>query len=246
VIPTDTRSRYSEQVVYLPECFQANDDERPIEHSLTRAECGLPDSALVLCCFNNTFKLSPPFFDIWLRLLERRPETVLWLLADRPIVQRNLRAYAGARGVDAERLVFAPRLPYARHLGRMALADLFLDTLPFNAGTTASDALWAGVPVLTCVGEAFAARMAGSLLKTLGLPELITHNVVEYEARALELTADVGRLGALRERLAHARTHAPLFDTARFTRHLERAYAHMYELHQSGLAPRSFQMPPLD
>jgi protein O-GlcNAc transferase len=258
VIPPDQREHYGEQVVYLPECFQANDDRRPVEHSLTRAQCGLPESALVLCCFNNTFKLSPPFFDIWLRILQQRPQSVLWLLADRPIVQQNLCAYATARGISAERLVFAARLPYAQHLGRLTLADLFLDTLPFNAGTTASDALWAGVPVLTCCGDAFAARMAGSLLNAMRLPELITQSLSEYEQRALELTdvADVSagrapgytaeRLRALRERLAQQRTRAPLFNTPRFTRHLERAYSHMHDLHQRGLSPQSFRVQALD
>jgi protein O-GlcNAc transferase len=246
VIPAGQREHYSEQVVYLPECFQANDDRRPIEHSLTRVQCNLPESALVLCCFNNTFKLSPPFFDVWLRLLQQLPNSVLWLLADRPIVQQNLCAYAAARGISAQRLVFAPRLPYAQHLGRLALADLFLDTLPFNAGTTASDALWAGLPVLTCAGEAFAARMAGSLLTALGLPELITYSLPEYEQRALELTADPERLTALRQRLTQQRTRAPLFDTARFTRHLESAYSNMYRTHQRRLPPHSFHVPALD
>jgi protein O-GlcNAc transferase len=171
---------------------------------------------------------------------------VLWLLADRPIVQQNLCGYAAARGISAQRLVFAPRLPYAQHLGRLALADLFLDTLPFNAGTTASDALWAGLPVLTCAGEAFAARMAGSLLNTLGLPELITHSLPEYEQRALELTSHPERLTALRQRLTQQRTRAPLFNTARFTRHLESAYTQMHHLHRQGLSPRSFHVAAFD
>jgi protein O-GlcNAc transferase len=202
----------------------------------------------VLCCFNNSFKLSPPFFDVWLwlRLLLQRPRSVLWLLADRPIVQANLCAYAAARGIDTRRLVFAPRVPYAQHLGRLALADLFLDTLPFKAGTTASDALWAGLPVLTCAGEAFAARMAGSLVNALGLPELITYSLEDYEQRALELTTDqAARLTSLRERLSQQRTRAPLFDTARFTRYLESAYARMHDLHESGAPPQSFHVPPM-
>jgi protein O-GlcNAc transferase len=196
----------------------------------------------VLCCFNNNFKLSPPFFDIWLRLLQQRPDSVLWLLAGQPVVLQNLCAYTEARGISAQRLVFAPRLPYAQHLGRLALADLFLDTLPFNAGTTASDALWAGLPVLTCSGDAFAARMAGSLLNTLGLPELVTHSLPEYEQRALQLTEHREPLRILRERLAQQRTRAPLFNTARFTRHLEHAYSRMHDLHQRGLPPQSFRV----
>jgi protein O-GlcNAc transferase len=245
-IPVAQRPHYAEQVAYLPECFQANDAQRVIEHTLNRAQCGLPESAPVLCCFNNSYKLSPAVFEIWLRLLQTVPDSVLWLLGDVEPVQRNLRTYATARAVSAERLVFAPRLPYAQHLGRVSLADLFLDTVPFNAGTTASDALWAGVPVLTCAGEPFAARMAGSLLTAVGLPELITHSLAEYEQRALELLQQPVQLAALRAKLARHRNTHPLFNTTRFCRHLESAYLNMWRRYQSGEPPESFTVAPLN
>ena len=186
VIPPQSRQYYAEQVVYLPECFQANDDRRVIGVAPTRALAGLPEHGLVLCCFNNNYKLSPALFAVWMRVLQATPGSVLWLLGDRDGTQKNLRREARAHGVEAERLVFGMSMAYTEHLGRLGLADLFLDTLPYNAGATASDALRTGVPVLTCVGEAFAARMAGSLLKTVGLPELITCSLEEYEGKALE------------------------------------------------------------
>jgi predicted O-linked N-acetylglucosamine transferase (SPINDLY family) len=244
VIPPEQREHYAEQVVYLPDCFQANDSQRAIETSLSRGDCGLPAAGPVLCCFNNTFKLTPQLFAIWMRLLQQVPHSALWLLGDTPFVQSNLQAKAAEHGVDPRRLVFAPRLTYAKHLGRLGLADLFLDTLPFNGGTTASDALWAGVPVLTCPGEAFAARMAGSLLQAIGLPELITHNLVEYEQLALQLLRDPQQLAQLRARLAAHRTTYPLFNTQRFCRHLESAYLHMHDRYQRGMAPATFSIAP--
>ena len=240
VIPPATREHYSEQVVYLPECFQANDDRCVIGPRPSRAEAGLPEHALVLCCFNNNYKLNPPLFEIWMRLLREVPGSVLWLLGDRPGTQANLLCEAAARGVEESRLVFAGRLPYAQHLGRLGLADLFLDTLPYNAGATASDALRSGVPVLTCAGEAFVSRMAGSLLRAVGLPELITENLSEYERVALELLREPRRLRDLRARLAQNLPQAPLFDTERFCRHLEAAYFTMHERAMQGLPPAAF------
>jgi protein O-GlcNAc transferase len=237
VIPPDSRQYYSEQVVYLPECFQANDDRCTVDPKPTRAEVGLPPEGVVLCCINNNYKLNPPLFEIWMRLLREAPGSVLWLLADRDSTQANLRREAAARGVNPGRLVFAGRMPYAQHLGRLGLADLFLDTLPYNAGATASDALRVGVPVLTCAGEAFASRMAGSLLKAVRLPELITHTLEEYERKALELIREPQVLGALRARLMESLAHAPLFDTARFCRHLESAYRTMHERAMQGERP---------
>ena len=170
VIPAQSRAHYSEQVVYLPDCFQADDDTRAIDPRWsTRAQVGLPDQAFVFCCFNNTHKITPEMFDVWMRLLARVPDAVLWLFAGGDIERRNLTLQAQHRGIAADRLVFAPRLPYAQHLGRLKLADLFLDTLPFNAGTTASDALWGGLPLLTCAGDSFAARMGGSVASGRGL-----------------------------------------------------------------------------
>ena len=238
VIPEAARPHYAEQVVHLPECFQGNDDRRVIDpQPQTRASHGLPEKSFVFCAFNNTYKLSPEFFDIWMRLLAAVPDSVLWLASTDASVQRNLRAEAERRGIAPERLIFSPRIRYAEHLARLQLADLFLDTLPFNAGTTASDALWAGVPVLTCAGRAFSARMAGSLLRALGLPELITGSLAAYEARALELAANPASLSELRARLASNRTTHPLFNTRRFTRHLEQAYLAMQQRVEAGLPP---------
>jgi predicted O-linked N-acetylglucosamine transferase (SPINDLY family) len=230
VIPEAARSHYQEQIVYLPDCFQANDDKRQIaEYTPSRAEAGLPDAGFVFCAFNNVYKFTPAMFEVWLHLLQAVPGSVLWLAAETPCVRRNLTAEATRFGVAADRLVFSPRVPYPEHLARMRLADLFLDTLPFNAGTTASDALWAGLPVLTCAGEAFAARMAGSLLQTIGLPELVTCNLAEYEALALELATSPTRLAEIRTKLANNRDTSPLFDTDRFCRNLESAYQGMWD-----------------
>jgi predicted O-linked N-acetylglucosamine transferase (SPINDLY family) len=243
VIPPTQVRDFSECVVYLPDCFQANDDQRVIGERTTRADAGLPDGAFVFCCFNNSYKLNPAMFDIWMRLLDRVPSSVLWLVGAGAAVSDNLRREAMNRGIDTGRLVFAPRRPYAEHLGRLQLADLFLDTLPFNAGTTASDALWAGLPVLTCAGEAFAARMAGSLLQAVGLPELITHSLAAYEAKALELAQQREMLQGLRRRLAEKRREAPVFDTDRCRRSLESAYVEMWQRHERGQGRMSFAVP---
>lgn len=246
VIPQPARRHYTERVVYLPDCFQGNDNRRAIAPDAPgRVEAGLPEQGFVFCAFNNLHKFNPPLFDVWMRLLRTVPGSVLWIVADAPVVRQNLAAEAGRRGVGAQRLVFAPRIDYAQHLARLRLADLFLDTLPFNAGTTASDALWAGLPVLTCAGESFAARMAGSLVTAVGLPELITRDMGEYEALALKLATTPDLLADIRSRLARNRTSAPLFDTARFTRHLEAAYLTMHERRQRGEAPVAFSVAPV-
>ncbi len=175
---------------------------------------------MVFCCFNSTYKITPEIFDLWCRLLKSCPNTVLWLVSESEAAQANLSREARIRGVDPKSLIFAPRLIYAEHLARMQLADLFLDTLPFNAGTTASDALWAGLPVLTCAGEAFAARMAGSLLHAIGLPELVTDTFEAYEQMARRLATQPDALAVLRARLAANRTALPLFNTRSFCRNL--------------------------
>lgn len=247
VIPERARQHYAEQIAYLPECFQANDDKRAVAERVPgRAELGLPESGLVFCAFNNTYKLTPDFFALWMRLLDAVPDSVLWFADDNPDVQQNLRAEAAKHGVAPQRLVFSPRIKYADHLARLAQADLFLDTLPFNAGTTASDALWAGVPVLTCAGEAFSARMAGSLLHAMDLPELVTHCLEDYERQALSLASNPEKLKELRNRLASKRTTMPLFNTARFCRHLEAAFENMWARFQRGEAPMSFALAPID
>jgi predicted O-linked N-acetylglucosamine transferase (SPINDLY family) len=230
VLPEIEQQHWTEKVVYLPDCYQVNDAGRAIaEHTPTRAEAGLPERAFVFCCFNNSYKILPRMFDVWMRLLRELHGSVLWLLEDNAGARVNLEREARARGVDPARLVFARRLPHAGHLARHRLADLFLDTLPCNAHTGASDALWAGLPLVTCAGSTFAGRVAGSLLHAVGLPELATRSLAEYEALALQLAGDRGRLRQLRERLAANRGAAPLFDTERFRQNLESAYRAMWQ-----------------
>ena len=243
LIPEEHRSGYGERIVYLPECFQANDDRRPIApQTPTRAQMGLPATGFVWCSFHGSYKLNPALFDIWARLLRAVPDSALWLVGSTPAAVANLRREAQARGVDPARLVFAESLPYSRHLARLSLADLCLDTFPFNGGTTASDALWAGVPVVTCAGQSFAARMAGSLLHALGMPGLVTHSPQDYEQLALRLAKAPDRLAELRAVLAHQRHASPLFDTDRFRRHLEAAYFAMAERQRSGLPPSTLMI----
>jgi protein O-GlcNAc transferase len=244
IIPDGRQSSCSEAVVYLPDCYQPNDRQRVIGDTPTRAEAGLPETGFVFCSFNNNYKITPEIFDVWMRLLRRVEGSVLWLLAGNPASLRNLRREAEARGVAPERLVFAPRVALPAHLARHRLADLLLDTVPCNAHTSASDALWAGLPILTCPGEAFAARVAASLLHAVGLPELVAPTLGDYEALALALAQNPGRLAALRAKLARQLETAPLFDTDRFRRHLEAAYETMWSRHQQGLPPAGFAVPP--
>lgn len=238
IIPAESLPYYSERVIYLPDTYQANDRRRPIaEQRFSRAELGLPPDGFVYCSFNASYKITPPMFDVWMRILARTPGSVLWLLQDSVTVARNLRAEAEARGVDAQRLRFANRLPLAEHLARHRAVDLFLDTLPYNAHTTASDALWAGVPIVTCMGETFASRVAASLLTAVGLPELITSTLAQFEQLAVSLAQDPMRLATLRATLERKRPKAALFDTPRFVRHLESGYTEAYERYRSGAAP---------
>ena len=238
VIPQAQQAHYAEEVVYLPDTFQANDTRRPqAGRSPSRAEAGLPGEGMVLCSFNSSYKIAPAMFDVWMRLLRQIDGSVLWLAGGNASLEANLRRDAQVRGVAPARLVFAPRAAYAEYLARCPLADLVLDTLPFNGGTTTSDALWAGVPVLTCAGEAFAARMAGSLLTAIGLPELVTSTLDAYEALALRLAGDPALLAATRQKLARNRDTSPLFDTDRFRRSIEAAYTTMWERHQRGEGP---------
>jgi predicted O-linked N-acetylglucosamine transferase (SPINDLY family) len=230
LIPAEQRRHYSEKIIYLPDSYQVNDDHRPIAASPScRADLGLPDRGFVFACFNNSYKISAQEFDIWMRLLHRVEGSILWLLAASGIAEANLRREAERRGIAADRLVFAPRLPQAEHLARHAAADLFLDTFHVNAHTTASDALWAGLPLLTMAGKGFVARVAASLLRAIGLPELIVETPQDYEQRALDLATDPVRLAALRERLAANRATMPPFDTARTTRQLEAGFATAFD-----------------
>ncbi len=246
VIPEAHQAHYTEKVVYLPDTFQANDSQRRIaEHTPSRAEVGLPEVGFVFCSFNNTYKFTPAMFDIWMRLLGQVKGSVLWLQEINAMASKNLLREAVQRGIDAKRLVFAPKVPRLEdHLARYRLADLFLDTLPYNAQTTASDALWAGLPVITCLGTTFVGRVAASLLNAIGLPELITHSLTEYEALALELANHPAQLAEVRARLAQNRATYPLFDTDRFRRHIESAYLTMWERYQRGDGPVSFDVQP--
>jgi len=248
VIPEDQQPYYSEKIVYLPDCFQANDDKRAIApNTPPRAEAGLPESGFVFCCFNQNFKILPEIFDTWMRVLEAVEGSVAWIQQGEPVAARNLRAEAVRRGVAPERIVIAPKVAtYEDHLARMRLADLLLDTLPYNAHTTASDALWAGLPVVTCIGTTFAARVAASLLHATGLPELVTTSLAEYEALAIKLAREPDLLAALRAKLAAHRTAYPLFNTDRFRRHIEAAYTTMYMRHQRGEPPASFSVAAID
>lgn len=245
VVPPGHDAFYTERVVRLPVSYQVNDGTRPIAGRVpARAEAGLPASGFVFACFNTSWKITPRFFSIWMRLLATVPGSVLWLLSDNADATRNLRREAQRQGVAPDRLVFAPRVAPAEHLARHRLADLFLDTLPCNAHTTASDALWAGLPVLTCVGGAFAGRVAASLLEAANLPELVTHDADAYEALARRLALEPGPLSALRARLAQGRASCALFDTDRFRRHLEAAYTVMAERYRRGEPPAALSIPP--
>ena len=244
VIPETHKEFYSEKVVYLPNCYQANDNKKKIStYNFTRLELGLPQKGFIFCCFNNSYKILPDVFDCWMRILRKVDESVLWLIEDNAIVATNLRKEALARGISADRLVFAKRIPLSDHLARHRLADLFLDTLPYNAHTTASDALWAGLPVLTCLGTTFAGRVAASLLNAIRLPELITTTPEAYEQMAIDLATHPEKLAAIKHKLAENRLTTPLFDTKLFTKHIEAAYTTMYEHHQAGLAPDHIVIP---
>lgn len=221
VIPEDSAKYFTEKPLYMPECFQVNDRKRVSTPPKSRAEYQLPEEAFVFCAFNNNIKFTPAFFAAWMRILQRVPHSVLWLLADNERARQNLLAHARAFGIAEDRLIFAPRVPVADYLGRFAAADLFLDLSPFNGGTTAADALWMGLPLITCSGRAFASRMAGSLLRAIGLPELVTTTLQDYEDLAVHLASNPEEMAVYRDRLAADRLSSPVFDTPRFVRHFE-------------------------
>jgi protein O-GlcNAc transferase len=240
VVPLDEERHFTEKLVYLPGSYQVNSRSLPIGVAPTRAECGLPADAFVFASFNHTYKILPIVFDVWMRLLAAVPASVLWVVAD-ALAAANLKREAAARGVDPSRLVVAERVPMAAHLARHACADLFMDTLPYTAHGTASHALWAGLPVLTCTGSAFQGRVAGSLLRRAGLSDLVMPDLAAYEATALRLARDPAELRRVRARVAAARDGA-LFDTARFARNLERAFEEMWDVHASGKPPRRIEV----
>jgi predicted O-linked N-acetylglucosamine transferase (SPINDLY family) len=236
VLPLDRQPWYSEKIVHLPSCYQCNDHRRIADMTPDRAAEGLPLEGFVFCCFNAAWKITPAVFDVWMRLLAAVKGSVLWLLDDNATARRNLRRAAARRGVDPDRLIFAPRIQPAMHLARHRLADLFLDTAPYNAHTTASDALWAGLPLVTCTGRAFDGRVATSLLHTTGLDELAAETLADYEALALTLAGDPEHLAALRAKLAGKIPSAPLFDITGFCADIENLYHRMVDRARAGQA----------
>jgi protein O-GlcNAc transferase len=243
VIPSQDQIRYAEKVVYLPQCYQPNDAKRPLPaQARSREECGLTESGFVFCCFNNLYKITPAVFDAWMGLLRDVEGSLLWLLEGTPAAMRNLRSRATAHAVAPERIVFAPHIALAQHLARYRHADLFLDTAPCNAHTTASDALWMGVPVLTLTGETFAGRVATSLLQAVGLPELSTVSLADYVATAMHLAKTAPELAALKAHLEGGRRTFPLFDTAGYCRQLEAVFEEVWARHARGEVPSTLVM----
>lgn len=237
-IPPENQAFFTEKVIYLPDSYQVNDDQKEISSRVFgKEELGLPSDKFVFCCFNNNFKITPEIFSIWMNILKKVEDSVLWLFEDNDLIKNNLIKEAEARGVAGTRLVFAKRVEQKDHLARHRMADLFLDTLPYNAHTTASDALWAGLPVITIMGESFPARVAASLLHAVGLPELITHSPEQYESLAIKLATNTAELKKIKVKLEANRLQMPLFDTTLFCRNLEAAYNKAYNRHLSDLTP---------
>jgi protein O-GlcNAc transferase len=245
VLPLTEQPFYTEKFVHLPDSYQVNSRRSGADETPTRAAAGLPETGFVFCCFNNAFKIGRPIFDIWMRLLASVEGSVLWLLAPHDVARNHLRNAATSRGIDPDRLVFAAREPLAVHLARHRLADLVLDTLPYNAHTTASDALWAGVPVITCPGHAFASRVGASLMMSAGMSDLVAPDLAAYEALALWLATEPQALAECRQRLEQQHATAPLFAVDRQVDDLEAAFAHMHTLWHSGKAPQAFAVPPI-
>lgn len=221
LIPPEETAHYSEQPLYMPDVYQVSDRQRPVGQRPSRQECGLPEDGFVFCSFNNNYKFTPEIFDVWMNILRRVPDSVLWLLGDNPWAQENLQREAISRGVDPQRLIFAPRVSPENYLARYQVADLFLDSFPFNAGTTANDALWMGLPLLTLSGRSFAARMAGALLTAAGMESLITYRLADYEEKAVGLACNPQELARLKAHLENVKAHGVLFDTPRFVHNLE-------------------------
>ena len=246
IIPVNSQKYFNEKIVYLP-TYQVNDSKQEIPRAaLSRQELNLPDSSFVFCCFNANYKITPSTFDGWMRILKAVPDSVLLLYTDIKTAAKNLKVEAKKREIDPERLIFGEKIIRSQYLARCKSADLFLDTLPYNAGATASDALWAGLPVLTCMGESFASRYAASLLFAIGVPELVTLTQAEYEALAIELATNPTKLKLIKGKLENNRLTTPLFDTALFTKHIEAAYTKMYERYQADLPPDHIYITNLD
>jgi protein O-GlcNAc transferase len=245
VAPFEHQRFYAEKIVHLPDTFMPTDSKQAISRPVpSRTDAGLPEGSFIFCSFNESYKITVPMFDIWMRLLRSVEGSALWLIHSNDTAMSNLRREAEARGVDSRRLVFAPKMKREDHVARIALADLFLNTHPVNAGATAIDALSAGLPIVSYVGETFVQRVTASLLHAVGLPELTTHSLEEYEALALKLARDPPVLARIKAKLARNRDTYPLFDSERFARNLEAAYTSMWENWQRGESPRSFSVEP--
>jgi predicted O-linked N-acetylglucosamine transferase (SPINDLY family) len=234
VIPYENQIHFSEKIIYLPDCYQVNDSRKIIALiNNKRIDENIPDNSFVFCCFNNIYKILPDIFYVWMDILKKVDNSVLWLLDDNPIAKQNLIIEAERKGVCGNRLIFAVRKGLEEHLARHHLADLFLDTLPYNAHTTASDALWAGLPVLTCTGNSFASRVSASLLNAIRIPELITNNLVDYQNTAIELSNNPNKLNNIKQKLINNRLSTPLFNTKQFTENIEQAYTKIFDIYTS-------------
>jgi len=243
LVPPERQVHYAEKLVHLPHCYMPGDDKRAVAQPPTRREAGLPDKGFVFCSFNIIAKIAPPMFDVWMRLLKNVEGSVLWLSPAKAPAADNLRREAEARGADGARLVFAPFVAGPeQHLARLSLADLFLDTLPYNAHAGGSDALWAGVPIISCRGTTFAGRVGASMLDAIGLPELVADSLDSYESLALGLAREPQMLASVKAKLLRNRKTEPLFDTRRFTRNLEAAYLAIWERQQRGDPPTHISM----
>src|SRR5262249_1441337 len=244
ILPFDQQAYCAERIVHLPECYLVNDRKRAIApEPVDRESAGLPETGFVFCCFNTARKITPAVFDVWMRLLGKIPASVLWLARDNDEAQGKLRREAQARGIDPSRLVFAERITSSEeHLARHSLADLFLDTLPYNAHSTGAAALWTGLPVITCMGATMQSRIGASILRAAGLPELVTHSLDDYERLAERLATHPSELETIRRKLQANRLTCSLFDTDRFRRHIEAAYVRMWERQRQGEAPEGFSV----
>ena len=243
LIPANNQNNYTEKIVFLPNSYQVNDSKRTISNIIPKKlDENLPDNAFVFCCFNNSYKILPEVFSIWMDILNKIDNSVLWLLNENCLATRNLLKEAANRGISPDRIIFAERKKLPEHLSRHSLADLFLDTLPYNAHTTASDALWAGLPVLTCSGKTFASRVSASLLNAIKVPELITENLVDYQETAIYLALNPDKLSMIKEKINKNILSAPLFNTKLFTKNIEEAYFRMHEININNLSPRNINV----
>jgi predicted O-linked N-acetylglucosamine transferase (SPINDLY family) len=244
-IKPSMRPYFDEKIIYMPDCYQPNNPARPSPGHGSQRPAELPESKFVFCSFNNTHKLTPKVFDLWLRILDQAPDSVLWMLKSTEQAQANLLDYIKASGMDPSRVVFAPMLMEADHLKRFVHADLFMDSFPCNAHTTASDALWAGVPLITRSGETFASRVAGSILHAVGLEELIVESEADYEALALRIYRDRAYHRQLKQRVRDGVEHGALYDAEKYTRAFEQALVEVYERHHRGEAPQDLEVASL-